>query len=99
MLRLVAVFLLVLFHTPVYAQQAFPFHNKPGAYAVGFRTVLQSDPSRSYGGKPRPIQTAIWYPSQKGGQPMRYDDYLQLLGWDDDFTRPPAERAKVLAQV
>jgi dienelactone hydrolase len=96
--RLVAVFLLVLFHTPVYAQQAFPFHNKPGGYAVGFRTVQQSDPSRSYGGKPRPIQTAIWYPAQKGGRPMRYDDYLQLLGWDDDFARAPAEREKVLAE-
>jgi len=96
--RLVAIFLLVIFSIPANAQQAFPFHNKPGAYAVGFRTVQQSDPSRSYKGKPRPIQTAIWYPAQKGGQPMRYDDYLQLLGWDDDFTRPPAERDKVLAE-
>lgn len=97
MYRLVALFLLILFSSWASAQQVFPFHNTPGAYAVGFRTVQQSDPSRSYKGKPRPIQTAIWYPAQRGGQPMRYDDYLQLLGWDDDFARTPAERDKVLA--
>lgn len=97
MFRLVAMFLLVFLSHPASAQQAFPFHNKPGAHAVGFRTVEQTDPSRSYGGKPRPIQTAIWYPAVKGGQAMRYDDYLQLLGWDDDFARSPAERDKVLA--
>ena len=98
MFRLVALFLLALFAAPASAQQAFPFHNTPGAYGVGFRTVEQSDPSRSYKGKPRPIQTAIWYPAVKGGQAMRYDDYLQLLGWNDDFTRTPAERDKVLAE-
>ena len=98
MFRLVALFLSVLIAAPSSAQQAFPFHNTPGAYAVGFRTVEQSDPSRSYKGKPRPIQTAIWYPAVKGGQAMRYDDYLQLLGWEDDFARTPAERDKVLAE-
>lgn len=105
MLRLLAFILLVLIGAPSRAQQAFPFHNKPGSFAVGFRVVAQVDPSRSYpstspvgSGKPRPIQTAIWYPAVKGGQPMRYDDYLQLLGWDDDFTRSPAERDKVLAE-
>lgn len=105
MLRLLALILLVLVVIPSRAQQAFPFHNKPGGFAVGFRVVEQVDPSRSYpstspegSGKPRPIQTAIWYPAVKGGQPMRYDDYLQLLGWDDDFTRPPAERDKVIAE-
>lgn len=28
---------------------------------------------------------------------MRYDDYLNLLGWDDDFDRTPAAQAKVVA--
>lgn len=45
----------------------------------------------------RPLQTVIWYPAHKGGSPMRYDDYLKLLGWDDDFDRSPAEQARVLA--
>jgi dienelactone hydrolase len=103
MLRLLAFILLVLIGMPSHAQQAFPFHNKPGSFAVGFRVVGQVDPSRSYPAtapegarKPRPIQTAIWYPAVKGGQAMRYDDYLQLLGWDDDSARSPAERDKVL---
>jgi len=102
---MLAFFLLVLIGTPSRAQQAFPFQNKPGSFAVGFRVVEQSDPSRSYPStapdaarKPRPIQTAIWYPAAKGGQAMRYDDYLQLLGWDDDFSRSPAEQDKVIAQ-
>ena len=105
MFRLFAFVLLVLVGAPSHAQQAFPFHNKPGSFAVGFRVVGQVDPSRSYPAnapegarKPRPIQTAIWYPAAKGGKPMRYDDYLQLLGWDDDFARSPAERDKVLAE-
>lgn len=102
--RLIACILLVFISAPSGAQQAFPFLNQPGAFGVGFRTVQQADPSRTYPAsapegvrKPRPIQTAIWYPAVKGGQAMRYDDYLQLLGWDDDFTRSPAERDKVLA--
>lgn len=102
MLRLIALILFALAVFPASAQQAFPFHNEPGPFAVGFRVVQQHDASRSYPstapGKPRPIQTAIWYPARKGGQPMRYDDYLQLLGWDDDFSRPQAERDKVLAE-
>ncbi|MCA1856926.1 dienelactone hydrolase family protein [Massilia oculi] len=105
MLRLIGIILIVLIGAPSHAQQAFPFHNKPGSFAVGFRVLGQVDPSRSYPAgaptgtrKPRPIQTAIWYPAVKGGQAMRYDDYLQLLGWDDDFDRPPAERDKVLAE-
>ena len=105
MLRLIGFILLVLIGAPSSAQQAFPFPNKPGSFAVGFRVIAQVDPSRRYPasapagtGRPRPIQTAIWYPAVKGGKPMRYDDYLQLLGWDDDFTRSPIERDKVLAE-
>ena len=97
MIRLVALFVVVLLSSRASAQHAFPFHNKPGAHSIGFRTIEQSDPSRTYKGRARPIQTAIWYPAQQGGQPIRYDDYLQLLGWDDDFARTPAERDKVLA--
>lgn len=105
MLRLIAFILFALASATSSAQEAFPFLNKPGSFAVGFRVIEQVDPSRSYPAtapqdvrKPRPIQTAIWYPAVKGGKPMRYDDYLQLLGWDDDFTRSPAERNKVLAE-
>lgn len=105
MLRLLSFILLVLIGVPSSAQQAFPFQNKPGSFAVGFRVLGQVDPSRSYPStaaqaarKPRPIQTAIWYPAVKGGPAMRYDDYLQLLGWDDDASRSPAARDKTVAE-
>lgn len=105
MFRLIACILLVLVSTVSSAQQAFPFHNKPGSFAVGFRVVAQVDPGRSYPAsapdgvrRPRPIQTAIWYPARQGGAAMRYDDYLRLLGWDDDFSRSPAERDKVVRE-
>lgn len=105
MARFIAFILLVL-SSALSSAQVLPFYNKPGALAVGFRTVQQVDASRTYtpadatgkpgAAKPRPIQTAIWYPAANGGQPMRYEDYLKLLGWDDDFDRTPAEQSKVL---
>ncbi len=109
MLRVSVVIFFLLASTSAMAQQAFPFLNKPGPFAVGFRTVKQMDHSRSYPAldsaanksgatRARPIQTAIWYPAAHGGQAMRYDDYIQLLGWDDDFDRSPAERHAVVAK-
>lgn len=108
MIRLFALIFAWCISGHLHAQQALPFHNEPGAHGVGFRTVRQYDTSRSYtpaaapgaqsaASPGRPVQTAIWYPAKKGGQPMRYDDYLSLLGWDDDFDRAPAGQAKVLA--
>lgn len=97
MVRYVLLLVFLCLAPALHAQQAFPFHNQPGQYGVGFGVVKQVDPSRAYGKAPvRPIQTAIWYPAKKGGNAMRYDDYLALLGWDDDFDRPPAAQAKVL---
>jgi dienelactone hydrolase len=99
MIRCVLLFLVLCISPRVFAQQSFPFHNKPGSYAVGFGVVRQADPSRPYGAaRARPIQTAIWYPAKEGGPSMRYDDYLQLLGWDDNFDRTPAEQDKVLRE-
>lgn len=97
MIRLIAFFLVVLFSAPSGAEQPLLIDNKPGQYAVGFRTVEQHDASRAYGrAAARPIQTSVWYPARAGGKPMRYDDYLALRGWDDDFARTPQQRSKVL---
>ena len=97
MIRLIAFFLIALCCAPSGAQQPLLIDNTPGQYAVGFRTVEQHDTSRTYGqAKARPIQTAVWYPARAGGKPMRYDDYLVLRGWDDDFTRTPQQRSKVV---
>lgn len=97
MIRLIAFFLVTLCSAPSGAQQPLLIDNKPGQYAVGFRTVEQHDTGRAYGqAKARPIQTAVWYPARAGGKPMRYDDYLALRGWDDDFSRTPQQRSKVV---
>ena len=109
MIRLIALLFVFSLSGYSYAQQPLPFYNNLGPYKVGFQTIAQYDPSRTYepavvgdasrqrGAKHgRPVQTAIWYPAKKGGSRMRYDDYLKLLGWDDDFDRTPDEQAKVV---
>lgn len=42
------------------------------------------------------MQTVIWYPAEKGGQGVRYDDYLQLVGWETDPERSPKEQARTV---
>jgi dienelactone hydrolase len=97
--------LLLAFAGAVNAGSLFTFSNQPGAHGVGVRYVKQYDHSRkfrqrdSWIGKltrpdsARPIQTVIWYPAEKGGKNIRYDDYLALLGWETDFRRTPREEA------
>lgn len=101
MYRLVVLLFALTFCIPAAGQQPLLIDNQPGPHGVGFRTVAQHDASRTYGAagaaRPRPIQTLVWYPAARGGRAMRYDDYLQLLGWDDDFSRTPAQQAMVLA--
>jgi len=75
----------------------FTFSNPPGKYAVGFKVVDQYDYSRTYAGidnlgQPakgevaRPIQTLIWYPSEKTSKPhLTYGDYLALAATKDNF--------------
>jgi len=51
-----------------------------GKYAVGLEVAALEDPSRPREGKPRPIQMAIWYPAEKGGQQdLTFGDYVTLL--------------------
>jgi len=93
------------------AASNFTFDESPGPFGVGFHVVQQYDYSRAYLGKfdtvtgrpikrerARPIQTLIWYPAQKGHRPMRYADYLDLSGSEDDFTRTPDEQAAAVAE-
>jgi dienelactone hydrolase len=96
--------------TAVHAESLFTFSNTPGVYGVGVRYVKQYDRTRSYTpqhsmlasvfakkeNRGRPIQTVIWYPSAKGGQGIKYDDYLQLVGWETDFERTPGEQARAV---
>jgi len=85
------------------AQQVFNFTQSPGVQHVGVRIVEQYDNSRTFpatGGKsPRPVQTLVWYPAgNKGGTPLRFDDYILTIGGADDFSRTPEQRRKVAAE-
>jgi dienelactone hydrolase len=94
----------------VQAQSLFTFSNVPGTHGVGVRTLKQYDRSRSFSpprgiladvfskneNRGRPIQTVIWYPAEKGGQSVKYDDYLQLVGWETDFDGSPREQTRLV---
>src|ERR1700712_5445288 len=90
-------------------QSNFTRVNSPGPHAVGFRIIEQYDQSRGYRGasdpytgkatsgeRARPIQTLIWYPSEKGtGSATSAGDYLRLGGTIDRFPTTLAERARL----
>lgn len=93
----------------VQAESLFTFSNQPGEHGVGVRYVKQYDgirpfsKSRSFwtGGRAkddlgRPIQTVIWYPAAKGGKPVKYDDYLSLLGWETNFNLSRREERQLV---
>ena len=81
--------------------QRFHFTEKSGPDAVGLKVVEQYDFSRTYrsvtdelgktyqGERARPLQTLIWYPSEKNsGKPMTVGDYGDLLATETSFGRP-----------
>jgi len=103
------LFILILWTcTTTHAQSLFKFSNTPGIHGVGVRYVKQYDRTRSFTpqrgvlaklfskeeNRGRPIQTVIWYPTEKGGQGVKYDEYLQLTGWETDFERSPKEEKR-----
>jgi len=45
------------------------------------------------------VQTLVWYPASAAGKPMAYDDYLRLIGSEDDFTRNEPGRKAVAERV
>lgn len=91
-----------------HGESLFKFSNVPGAHGVGIRYVKQYDPSRSFTprrgirvfsreeNRGRPMQTAIWYPAEKGGPGIQYDEYLHLAGWETNMEASPAEQAKTV---
>jgi hypothetical protein len=77
-----------------------------GPHAVGFRVVQQYDYSRtnkekidvvtgtaSVGERARPIQTLVWYPAQKGGAPVSYEDYVRTEASDEKSMRRVASHS------
>lgn len=96
--------------TVTHAENLFKFSNSPGTHGVGVRYVKQYDHTRSFTAqrsmsasalskqenRGRPIQTVIWYPAEKGGQGVEYDDYLQLVGWETDFEASAKEQTRTI---
>lgn len=96
--------------TAAQARSLFTFSNTPGAHGVGVRFVKQYDRTRSFTPqrgmlasvfskqekRGRPLQTVIWYPAEKGGPGVQYDDYLRLVGWETDFEGAPKEQARTV---
>lgn len=100
---------LLAFAGAVHAESLFTFSNQPGEHGVGVRFIKQYDGSRPFaksrsfwtGGRAkddhgRPIQTVIWYPAAKGGKPVRYSDYLSLIGWETNFNLSPREEKQLV---
>jgi dienelactone hydrolase len=94
------------------AASGFSFNEPPGEFAVGFKVVQQYDYSRAYlgrydrftgepvqGQRARPVQTLLWYPARKSATPMRYADYLSLIGSEDDFDRKPEKQAAAVTSA
>lgn len=93
-MRLILFMAIVWTCTATRAESLFTFSNVPGAHGVGVRYVKQYDRTRSFTpdrgmlaamlskNRGRPLQTVMWYPTEKSGrQGIRYDEYLQLVGW------------------
>lgn len=89
-----------------HAQSLFTFSNTPGVHGVGVRFIKQVDRTRSFTPerglfsrkekRGRPMQTVIWYPTEKGGRGISYGDYLELVGWETDFDGSPQEQTRTV---
>lgn len=91
-----------------HAADSFTFSNPSGPHAVGVKFVQQYDRTRVYkkqidlatgeptrGERSRPIQTVVWYPAARGGQPVSYRQYLETMASEDEFTRGAADIKKM----
>ncbi len=65
-----------------------------GRYGVGFRVMRTYDYSRAYKGEQgRPMQIAVWYPTNTKAPGMRFSEYLDLFLTEESFKKP-AEKAR-----
>ncbi len=70
--------LLVAFIQKGFAQPFSQWGNlQQGKYAVGYKTILETDYSRTYGSNPRMVQCYMWYPAETGsGESALYKTYF-----------------------
>jgi hypothetical protein len=109
-MRVILFVVFFLTSTVTHADSLFKFSNPPGIHGVGVRYVKQYDRTRSFTPKRsvlanalskvkdqgRPIQTVVWYPAEKGGPSVKFDDYLKLVGWETDFEHSPREQTRMV---
>lgn len=61
-----------------------------GPYGVGFEELNLNDNSRSFNGKPRPMQLCLWSPSQPNQNPsLRSRNYFEMEAREVDFLTFP----------
>src|SRR5687767_7843725 len=82
-MRLAVLLLVVL--VPSSRSIAAGFDLPYGPHPVGFRSIVRSDPSRTFidGGRvvERPLRIDLWYPAKKGsGSSIRLRDYADFDG-------------------
>lgn len=109
-MRAVLLVFLCCAATAAQAKSLFTFSNAPGTHGVGVRYVKQVDRKRPFTPQRgslasmfskaetqgRPMQTVIWYPAEKSGRGVAYDEYLQLLGWETDLNASPREQTRTI---
>jgi dienelactone hydrolase len=106
-LLLVLCFSLAAQSSPA-AAPSFP--GGSGPYAVGLRVVQLYDRSRNYpnkidlvsgmpaqGERARPLQALLWYPAEKKGAVLRYEDYLRSAATEEQFKLDDAKVSRAVA--
>jgi hypothetical protein len=81
------LFVAFLFLTSIKEVLSQPFiqwgNLKPGDYQVGYKTIIKTDYSRTYGSNPRTIQMYMWYPSTNAkSERNKYGTYFSDVGND-----------------
>ena len=55
----------------------------PGKFKIGYKTIVKTDASRTYGSQPRVVQMYMWYPARSGtGTKASYGQYFKDVAND-----------------
>lgn len=83
---------------------------QPGPYAVGVRTIRAADDTRPAlpadqqaraiaGAHGRPMQITVWYPAERGGQPLPFEAYVLSEATRVDLSDPTAARRRAALEA
>jgi tetratricopeptide (TPR) repeat protein len=76
----------IIFLTGINNAQNLSGNLQPGKYSVGFKVIKTYDYSRTYQGKQgRPMQIAVWYPTDSKTPRMEFSEYLKLYPTEESL--------------